>query len=68
LHDEGHIPSYPLHGLKAPQKDRREVILSEQEYEELRKRSDAQFKDYLEFLWDTGGSAARGTDSSGSPR
>jgi integrase len=54
LHNEGYIASYPLHGLKAPQKSRRETIISEEEYEKIREYSDVRFQDYLEFLWETG--------------
>jgi integrase len=52
---EGRIPSYPLPGLRAPRKRRREVIVSSEKYAEiLAAVRDARFKLYLQFLYATG--------------
>jgi integrase len=54
LRDEGHIPEYPLHGLKAPRKNRREVIVSAEDFKVVLEKSDRHFQDLLRFLWLTG--------------
>jgi len=55
LDEEGHISRYPLKGLKAPPRGRREIIVSPEKFAEiLAAISDQQFKDLLVFVYATG--------------
>jgi len=55
LDDEGHIERYPLKGLKAPPRGRRETIISPEKFQEiLAAVKDQQFNDFLCFLYATG--------------
>lgn len=55
LDEEGHISSYPLKGLKAPPRGRRETIVSPEKFAEiLTAIRDQQFKDLLVFIYTTG--------------
>ena len=55
LDEEGHISSYPLKGLKAPPRGRRETIVSPEKFAEiLAAIPDQQFKDLLVFIYATG--------------
>jgi len=55
LDEEGHISNYPLKGLKAPPRGRRETIVSPEKFAEiLGAIRDQQFKDFLTFIYATG--------------
>ncbi|HUY33192.1 MAG TPA: tyrosine-type recombinase/integrase [Pirellulales bacterium] len=55
LDDEGHIEKYPLKGLKAPPRGRRETVVAPEKFAEiLAAVKDQQFKDVLSFLYATG--------------
>lgn len=53
--EQGYIDKNPLRGLKAPPKSRRETVVTLEEFEALKaKITDDQFRDLLDFVWNTG--------------
>ncbi len=52
---QGHIRRNPIAGIEKPAMARRELVIDEQQFELiLSKTDDQQFKDYLNFIWETG--------------